>query len=95
MSLDDFKGIAANDAQDDNAIPVLAINWNTVQVFLACQWTLLLGMSGSFFQGISAQEIRSAVILLRIPRSEWPLITTNIGAHMVPSAQAHLNRKRD
>ena len=84
------------DASDeDEIIRVLVINWNTVQVYMHCEWTLHIGMSQPYYQGMSAREIRAACSLLRTPHKEWPGITRGISQVMVPAAQNHMNRAKE
>lgn len=53
-------------------VEVLADHWNGVQVYLRCQQTMLAGMGGGALVGVSAQEVRAAAIMLRVPSREWP-----------------------
>jgi hypothetical protein len=73
---------------------VLAPNWNTVETFRCCTWDVIASVAGIHYAGISAAEIRAALIVSRIPRAEWPLITRGIQAVMVPAAQKNLNAKK-
>ena len=65
-------------AEDDvEEIEVLECNWNAVAVFLHCEPQWLGGMSACRL-GIAAAEIRAAVLLLRIPRAEWPQLFADV-----------------
>lgn len=64
-----MKGEACSTEQE---IEVLAPNWWGVNVYMRCQQTLLSGMSGGVFLGVSAQEVRAAASMLRVPAREWP-----------------------
>lgn len=77
MSADDFLGKGRNntpEGQEEEAkvveIGVLKPNWIAVQVFRMCEQTIVGGM-GTSWHGISAREIRAALILKRVPRAEW------------------------
>lgn len=67
-------------------------NWPTVNVFLSCQWTLLISMQGAHYQGISAQEIEAGCRLHRVPRAQRPEVLA--GVRMMAAAAAPiLNEK--
>lgn len=51
---------------------VLRCNWSAVRAYLRCQQTMLAGMGGAAYMGVSATEVRAAVSMLRIPAREWP-----------------------
>ena len=55
---------------DYDDIEVLECNWPAVQVYLACQWTVGVGMEAVVWFGISAAEILAAMRIQRIARAE-------------------------
>lgn len=64
-------------------------------MFQACSWSFRpLGMGVSAPSGISATEILSACLLLRIPRGEWDDVFTGV-RWMVNAALPYLQPKRD
>lgn len=60
-------GQAHGGAAAAESIEVMAANWLAVQVYMACQWTVLAGFAGMHAQGISAQEARAAMAIHRVP----------------------------
>lgn len=85
-------------AQEDEActaareVEVLPCNWWPVQVYLRCQPTLLAGMGGAVILGVSAQEVRAACSLLRVPPREWP--DTVDGAQALAGMVAKIENER-
>lgn len=75
-------------------IEVIAPNWNTVEVYRCCAWEVFATLSGAYYIGISAAEIRAALLLNRIARTEWASITHGIQCVMVPAAKKNLNAKK-
>lgn len=63
-------------------------------MFRSCSWETAATLSGLYYTGISAAEIRAALLLHRIPHAEWPRITRGIQRVMVPAAQKNLNPKK-
>lgn len=51
---------------------VLECNWWPVMVYLRCQQTMLAGMSGAVFLGVSASEVMASARMLHAPVREWP-----------------------
>lgn len=85
-----------DDADDEvqDVIEVLAPNWNTVEVFRSCTWLAIATLAGVHYDGITATEIRSALLIHRIPRADWSRITRGIQHVMVPAARKNLNAKK-
>lgn len=71
---------------------VLPANRMAVEVYRECQWTMLANMAGMAALGISAQEKRAALLLLRVPRSDWTDTLHRLHV-MVGAAAPVLNRK--
>lgn len=69
-------------------------NWLTVNVFLSCQWTLVMGMQGGIYQGISAREIEAACRLQRVQRAQMQEVLAGVRV-MVAAASPILNEKKD
>lgn len=67
-------------------------NWLTAQVFIACQWTRLMGLQQVIVEGISTQEIIAALLLHRVPRTQWSEIHAGVRL-MVHAALPELNAK--
>lgn len=67
-------------------------NWTIVNVFLNCQWTLLVGMDGGHYQGISSTEVESVCRLLRVPRAERETVLRGVRL-MAGAAAAILNER--
>lgn len=59
-------------AQD---IEVLECNWTTVTVWLNCI-PAFAGMGQRV--GVPASEIRAALLLMRVPRSQWAEVLTGV-----------------
>ena len=59
-------------AQD---IEVLECNWNTVTVWLHCI-PAYAGMGPRV--GMPAAEVRAALLLMRVPRAEWPDVLAGV-----------------
>ena len=59
-------------AQD---IEVLECNWTTVIVWCNCT-PAYAGMGQRV--GIPATEVRAALLIMRVPRSEWPDVLTGV-----------------
>jgi hypothetical protein len=79
-------------ASDEEAgiIDVLAPNWPTVLVYMACLWTIEVGGSKPVFRGISAQEARAAVDLVGVPSDEWPRVQRGLQI-MVEAARSEFD----
>lgn len=58
-------------APENNEVGVLGCNWLAVAVYRACQWTLTIGPSKAFWQGVAMTELHAALQVLRVPRSQW------------------------
>jgi len=65
-----MKGTSA--CEQPTTIEVLDCNWTAVQVYLRCQQTMLAGMSGVAYLGVSASEAMASARMLRVPVREWP-----------------------
>jgi hypothetical protein len=59
-------------------IEVFECNVESAVVFLQCRFDSAVGMGGVVPLGISATEIRSACLLLRIPRDRHPELLENV-----------------
>lgn len=68
-------------------------NWNAARVFESCKWTKLLGLKGLYWDHISATEITSACVLLKIPRKEWDQVFDRVRA-MEIAAKPVLNEDK-
>lgn len=66
-------------------------NVTAVDVFRRCQITMHAGM-GVVYQGISAVEMRAAMIVSRVPRAEWPSVADDV-AVMADAAAEYLNER--
>lgn len=75
-------------------VGVLSANWDTVQVYQRCEWTLVIGMGGAFWQGISTQEANAALEALSIERSKWPRVLDGLRV-MTRAASPLLNKTKD
>lgn len=65
-----MKGISA--CEQPTTIEVLECNWAAVQVYLRCQQTVLSGMGGAAYLGVSASEVMASARMLRAHPREWP-----------------------
>lgn len=59
---------------------VLECNWWPVQVYLRCQQTMLSGMAGVAFLGVSASEAMASARMIRAPVREWPDVIDGVQA---------------
>lgn len=84
-------GTGASRADDAQPIEVLECNWPAVQVYLASQWTLLLGFGASHYHGIATTELMAAMQVVGIPRRAWQ-DTLNRVRIMVRAARPLLNK---
>jgi len=55
-------------------------------------WALVIGPGAAFWQGISMVEIRAALAVLRVPRSEWEDVLARVQC-VVAAARPLLNSK--
>lgn len=69
-------------------------NWTTASVFLECQWTIVAGFGGAFYQGIATSEIESACRMLAVAKDERKQVLTDVRL-MAKAAAAVLNEKKD
>jgi hypothetical protein len=76
-----------------NKVGVLPCNWLAVRIYRACQWTLLMGYGAAMWQGISQSELRSALLVHRVPRQSWEDVSDRV-ACLVAAARPLLNAKR-
>ncbi len=72
---------------------MLPCNWLAVRIYRFCQWTLLMGYGAALWQGISQSELRSALLVNRVPRSSWEDVSERV-ACLVAAARPLLNAKR-
>ena len=72
---------------------VWAVNWTIACVFLDCRWTLVLGIGGAYYQGISAREIDAACRLHTVRRSERQAVLQGVRV-MEAAAQPILNERK-
>jgi len=68
-------------------------NWNAARVFENCKWVKLLGATRLYWDHISATEITSACLLLKIPRKEWDQVFDRVRA-MEIAAKPVLNEDK-
>ena len=80
MSLaDDDDGHATDDADSVVfEVDVLECNLESCAVFRLCRVNGIGTMAGIFWTGIDPQQIRSALLLLRIHREAWPEIANDV-----------------
>ena len=71
-----MKGTSA--CEQPVQIEVLDCNWTAVQVYLRCQQTMLAGMSGVAYLGVSASEAMASARMLRAPVREWPELIDSV-----------------
>ena len=57
---------------------VLGCNWWPVMVYMRCQQTMLAGMSGAVFLGVSASEVMASARMLRVRPPEWPELIDSV-----------------
>lgn len=68
-------------------------NWIAAQVFLCCQWSRIVGMEKTIFEGIPTQEIVASMLALRVPRRDWPETARGVRV-MVAAAMPVLNARK-
>lgn len=94
MSLADEE--AEGDTVDDDGpaevieVEVLECNVDAVAAFRLCQVEGIGTMAGIFWTGIQPGAIRSALLLLRLPRSDWPDLAADV-SYMGDVVSAHRN----
>jgi hypothetical protein len=93
LSAADLLAADAEPGDDDSDIEVLECNWPAVQVYLACQWTVGVGMEAIVWFGISAAEILAAMRILQIARADHAATLRRVRI-MVGAARPLLNRAR-
>jgi hypothetical protein len=71
---------------------VTTTNVEAVEVYQSCEWTTLIGFSASATIGISARELRAAMLNLGIPRKRQRETTARVGV-MIRAARPFLNKK--
>lgn len=64
-----------------------------MQVYLSCQWTVIGGMSGALWQGISTQEMNAALVAHQVPRRRWLDVQRQVGV-MVGAARPLRNKNK-
>lgn len=77
---------------DADTLEVLQCNWLALQTYQRCRWTIIAGMGGVHYDGISAQELHSALALLRIASEDWDDVLWRVD-HLVRIAQPILNAR--
>lgn len=67
--------LARLDESGPQDIEVLQCNWNTVTV-----WTYCIPAYAGMGQrvGVPAAEVRAALLLMRVPRAEWPDVLAGV-----------------
>lgn len=70
---------------------MLECNWPAVQVYLACQWTLHVGVSAPYWQGIATSEAVAAMHAHRIPAAARADTLRRVQI-MVAAARSVLNK---
>lgn len=91
VALGDVDEDSSREERDAVTLGVWQGNWSAVQVFCDCQWQVVGGFSRPYYEGITAQEVRAACLMHRIPRDEWPRVLLSISRVMVPAAKSILN----
>lgn len=88
--------MADDDADDGRAIvrviDVWECNLTAVAVFPLCPIEGIGHMGGIYWTGIAPEAIRSACLLLRIARTEWPTLGRDV-AYMGDCVAAERNRR--
>lgn len=83
---DDDDGTVEESLDDDTTreelappvlIGVLPQNWLVIDVFRACQPQIAVGM-GVLWQGVSAQEVRSACVMLSVKRCDQARVLAGV-----------------
>lgn len=94
VSLADEEAAAAPDTDDEPGevieVEVLECNLDAVAAFRLCQVHGLGTMAGVFWTGIDPCSIRAALLLLRLPRTDWPELAADV-AYMGDAVAAHRN----
>jgi len=70
-------------------LAVLPQNVDTVAVFRQCQPTILVTQHTATWSGFSAQEVRAALALVRVPRSRWDRVIAGVRWMEQVAAKAH------
>lgn len=71
---------------------VLPSNWNTVRVFQASEWQILVGLGGIYYEKLQRSSIKSTLELMRIDPEKWPSIFLGLRI-MEIAAKPVLNKK--
>lgn len=100
MSDEDFErgesGESDGDSEEDEGeweVDLLEGNERTLMLYASCQMTYNSAGMGAFADGISSQEVRSAVALHGIPESEWPRVVLDVQL-MGRAAAKVMNKKK-
>lgn len=72
-------------------VEVLACNWDIVQVYRLCQWSVIAGMTRAIYHGIPATELLAAMRCVRV-RPAQQLHVANGVRVMERAARRVLNR---
>jgi len=88
--------LADDDADDGRAITrvidVWACHRDAVDVFQLCPVAGIGHMGGIYWTGIEPPAIRSACLLLRLPRTGWPALAEDV-AYMGDCVAADRNQR--
>lgn len=85
MSREEFFKGSSSSTPDRYVIEVWRCNARVVKVYRTCQLSYV-GMSGVCI-GLSAEEIRTALELHRVPRRLWPEMTVDLTVMAQAAAQ--------
>lgn len=85
-----MKGVSA--CEQPTTIEVLECNWTAVQVYLRCQQTVLSGMGGAAYLGVSASEAMASARMLRVRPPEWPELIDSV--QMLASMVARIENEK-
>lgn len=94
VSLADEEAAVDTD-EDDGSIEVIEVevlecNLDSLAAFRLCQVQGIGTMAGIYWLGIEPSAIRSALLLLRLPRADWPDLAADVG-YMGDVVAAHRN----
>ena len=79
-------------APEEDTLEVLECNLPALEVYQLCRWNIVAGMGGAHYDGISAQEIRSALIIKRMSHRHWEDVLWRV-QYLAKVAQPLLNAR--
>lgn len=92
MSLADDNDDAGDDREVVRVVDVWICNADAVEAFQLCPMSGIGHMGGITWQGITPGAIRSACLLLRLPRARWPELGRDV-AYMGQCVASERNRR--